>query len=589
MTSGRRRAGDGGELALAPRRLVEDADLQFAFRDDHGLEADAVSVDAIRHLQEDVFKVITAASESTSKAHLVVQDVGLEFSRIRESISSLSLEGHRAAAASSSHAIRSGDVASRSDAIAASLDVAADGMSEVGEAAARTSALLTDLQSFTSEIGGIVEAIASVASQTRMLALNATIEAARAGPAGRGFSVVAAEIKTLSDETRTATEGISRRVEGLAASAHASLGAIRDILQTVERVEEPFLTVRSGMAEQLQAVTELADEAASTSSFIERVARAFDTIDQAADKATISLSVSNREAAEAVQTAEELGTRFFVAFRESAMGNRRTKRRFPTMQAVTLHLPDGPLTLSSIDISLDGIRILIPADFARKVPDELRLTIDGVGMLEARIVGRERRALRASFLPSAPASQDGLDQLISRLDAHYGGLVTMMRDTASIVSGAFVQGIRSGRISEQALFDHDYVAIPGTDPQQYTTTGLAFFEEILPAILDLVPSMDPKIEFCCAIDINGWLPVHQKRHSQPQRPGDRAWNIANCRNRRIYGSNVGAFAARAMRPYILQASPRDMGGSEPALIATIDVPLQLLGRNWGGLRLGYRL
>jgi methyl-accepting chemotaxis protein len=343
------------------------------------------------------------------------------------------------------------------------------------------------------------------------------------------------------------------------------------------------------MAEQLHAVTELADEAARTSSFIERVADAFDTIDQAAGKATVSLSASNREAAEAVQTAEELGTRFFVAFRESAMGNRRTKRRFPASIPVTLHLPGGPLTLNSIDISLDGIRLALPAVVDRAMPDELRLTIDGVGTLEARVVGRERRALRACFLASEPASQAGLDDLISRLDQKYGGLVTMMRDTASMINGAFVNGVRCGRVSEQALFDHDYVPVPGTNPQQYTTSGLAFFEEILPAIQDPVPATDPKIEFCVAVDINGWLPVHQRRLSLPQRPGDTPWNIANCRNRRIYDSKIGAFAARAMRPYILQACARDMGGSEPMLIATIDVPLQLLGRNWGGLRLGYRL
>ena len=60
-------------------------------------------------------------------------------------------------------------------------------------------------------MGGIVEAIRTIASQTNLLALNATIEAARAGDAGKGFAVVASEVKDLARETARATEDIKAR------------------------------------------------------------------------------------------------------------------------------------------------------------------------------------------------------------------------------------------------------------------------------------------------------------------------------------------------------------------------------------------
>jgi methyl-accepting chemotaxis protein len=62
------------------------------------------------------------------------------------------------------------------------------------------------LQDAMTQLSGIVAAIGSIASQTRLLALNAAIEAARAGEAGRGFAVVANEVKKLADDTRTATD-----------------------------------------------------------------------------------------------------------------------------------------------------------------------------------------------------------------------------------------------------------------------------------------------------------------------------------------------------------------------------------------------
>ncbi len=94
------------------------------------------------------------------------------------------------------------------------------------------------------------------------------------------------------------------------------------------------------------------------------------------------------------------------------------------------------------------------------------------------------------------------------------------------------------------LFDEAYAPIEGSNPQQFRTKYLDFVERVLPAIQEPFLSRDPRMVFCATVDRNGYLPVHNKIYSQPQRPGDVAWNTANCRNRRIFNDRAGLAAAQ---------------------------------------------
>ena len=97
------------------------------------------------------------------------------------------------------------------DRMARSTDVARQAVAE----ADRTTASIRSLAGSAEEVGTVVALINGIARQTNLLALNATIEAARAGDAGRGFSVVAAEVKGLADETARATVQIREKIEAI--------------------------------------------------------------------------------------------------------------------------------------------------------------------------------------------------------------------------------------------------------------------------------------------------------------------------------------------------------------------------------------
>ena len=78
------------------------------------------------------------------------------------------------------------------------------------------------------QIGEVVKLITAIAEQTNLLALNATIEAARAGEAGRGFAVVASEVKSLASQTAKATDEISCHISGIQSATQDSVNAIKE-------------------------------------------------------------------------------------------------------------------------------------------------------------------------------------------------------------------------------------------------------------------------------------------------------------------------------------------------------------------------
>ena len=107
--------------------------------------------------------------------------------------------------------------------------------SEAVDQARGTNERVSELSKAAARIGDVVQLINTIAEQTNLLALNATIEAARAGEAGRGFAVVASEVKALAEQTSKATGEIGQQVQGIQTATEESVGAIKQISGTIER------------------------------------------------------------------------------------------------------------------------------------------------------------------------------------------------------------------------------------------------------------------------------------------------------------------------------------------------------------------
>jgi methyl-accepting chemotaxis protein len=456
---------------------------------------------------------------------------------------------------------------------------------EASAAAQEARANVDRLRESSAAIGNVVNLIAQIARQTTLLALNSTIEAARAGAAGRGFAVVATEVKALAVQTQGATEEISRKIDALQRDAAGSADAVHRISQAIEAIRPVFDTVNGAVAEQNATTSEVSGNAASASQFIISVGESAAEID-AATKAAETHGENVASAGKAVTTfAQKLKSRCAVLLKQSEHDDRRKTERLPCH----LKLETTRGVLQVYEIAMDGV-LIGGADAGRLAPQAIiEGNLEGVGACRLRVIEQSKAGARTQFVsPNAVLSEKIEDKLWS-IHEENTEFVSRAMEAGTALTRIFEQAVARGEVRIDDLFDTEYAEIASTNPQQYRTKYLDWADRALPPFQEAFLVKEPRMAFCAMVDRNGFLPVHNKVYSHPQRPDDAAWNTANCRNRRIFNDPAGLAAARNLRSYLIQSYARDMGNGNTVMMREIDVPIRVQGRHWGGFRTAYKL
>ena len=584
---GGKRATDGGnEFAAAaePFPAVSNASGTPATTDDSLLRV-RESLDLI---EADLGALMLKVGDAAKNVHDVVGSASRSLEAITDATVELSDQVGIAETNVQSFATATEQLAQSSTLISTQIHKANDLAGEASQAAGATGRQVERLRGSSAEIGKVVTFISGIAKQTHLLALNASIEAARAGDAGRGFAVVANEVKALSAETQQAIAEITSKIDALRKDADESMSMLAQIARIIEEIRPLFATVSASVEQQVATTAELSVNASDNSNFIGTVAQSVLSIRSATQNARSQSTQIDASAHIASELAETLRRRLSIFLRATEIGDRRAHDRLPTDWGVTVTAAGVQAGTMTVDLGEGGVLLKATDALKLRIGENIHIDITGVGNLAARVVNRTDLGIHCAFFDMPNECAAALRGKLDKIRHDNKEFIDLAIATANRAGDAIERLIASGKVTAEMMFDNQYEPIPGTDPVQYDKPYLAALEPELWEIQEPPLAADDKMVFCAAVDRNAYLPVHNKKYSLAQRPGETAWNAANARNRRIFDDRAGLSAARNTRPYMIQYYPRDMGGGQIVMMWEIVAPIRVLGRHWGGMRMAYR-
>lgn len=287
----------------------------------HGRELEANQKEMEKKAAQDRHLAMIAMADSFEASIMgIVRNVADSATELRGSASSMTSTAQATQHQSTTVAAAAQEASANVQAVAGATEEMTASTREIGQQVTKASQMaggavdqarmtkdtVGTLAHASEKIGEVVKLIQKIAAQTNLLALNATIEAARAGEAGRGFVVVANEVKTLAIQTTKATEEISGQIAGIQSATAQTVSAIEQIDTSIGQISHVSAAVAAAVQEQIAATGEISNNVQQAAAGTDDISHNITGVAHAAEQTGAAAEMVLSTAAQLSQEAEKL-------------------------------------------------------------------------------------------------------------------------------------------------------------------------------------------------------------------------------------------------------------------------------------------